>query len=55
MRKDNILERCKESDLLSFMDDPFADSRQAEQVTVQVKDARDLWLLARMLQDIRHE
>lgn len=55
MKKDCILEKCEESVLLNFVENPFADNRQAEQVTAQVEDARDLWLLARMLQDIRHE
>lgn len=55
MKKDCILEKCEESVLLNFVENPFADSNQTEQVTAQVEDARDLWLLARMLQDIRHE
>lgn len=55
MKKDSILERCEESVLLNFVENPFADSNQTEQVTVQVEDARDLWLLAKMFHDIRHE
>ena len=55
MKKDSILEKCEESVLLNFVENPFADSNQTEQVTVQVENTRDLWLLAKMFQDIRHE
>ena len=55
MKKNSILEKCEESVLLNFVENPFADNRQAEQVTEQVENTRDLWLLAKMFQDIRHE
>ena len=55
MKKDCILKKCEESVLLNFVENPFADSNQTEQVTVQVENTRDLWLLAKMFQDIRHE